>query len=225
MARVLIFLLTLLVETGVLAQNTPATGRDTVITADSTSAADLLAGLSETTESQPLLPANMVFTQRALWGQKGLLRVTGLAPLTAAKRERELKLRRTMLKTHQILGFATLGGMIAQGIVGSRLYKAKGPDYVKLRDTHEDIATFINVAYGTTALLSLTAPPPLVGQRRGINSIKVHRALAIVHLTGMIATNMLARRISGNAELKPYHRAAAFTTFGAYAASIIAIKF
>ncbi|GAA4410178.1 hypothetical protein GCM10023187_34480 [Nibrella viscosa] len=225
MPNVLLFFFSLFLWTGALAQNTPIPGRDTLMTTDSTSSADLLSGLTEATESQPLLPIKMVFTQRALWGQKGLLRTTGIAPLTAVNRAKELKIRKAMLRTHQILGFVTLGGMIAQGIVGSRLYTAKGLDYVRLKETHEDIATFINIAYGTTAVLSLTAPPPLLGQRRGINSIKVHRALAIVHLTGMIATNVLANRISGNFDLKPYHRAAAFTTFGAYAASIIAIKF
>ncbi|RYF65220.1 MAG: hypothetical protein EOO39_25230, partial [Cytophagaceae bacterium] len=71
----------------------------------------------------------------------------------------------------------------------------------------------------------LTAPPPVVGARKGFTTIKLHKYLAIVHLTGMVATNVLAHMIDENASLKPYHRAAAYTTFGAYAASILAITF
>ncbi|MBC3791609.1 hypothetical protein FH603_2115 [Spirosoma sp. LMG 31447] len=41
----------------------------------------------------------------------------------------------------------------------------------------------------------------------------------------MIATNVLAQMIATNANLKPYHRAAAYTTFGAYAASVLALTF
>lgn len=225
MTKALLLVLSLLAGIEVIAQTSPPVKRDTLINADTTASDALLNDLMDPAESQPLLPDRMIFTQRVFWGPRGLLRVTGLAPLTAEKRAKELKFRKTMLKAHQILGFATLGGMIAQGIVGSQLYKAKGQDYEKLKETHEGIATFINISYGTTALLSLTAPPPLVGQRRGINSIKVHRALAIVHIAGMLATNILARRIEDEFTLKPYHRAAAFTTFGAYAASILVIKF
>ena len=44
-------------------------------------------------------------------------------------------------------------------------------------------------------------------------------------LTGMIATNILAGQLEGHPELKPYHRAAAYTTFAAFAAATIVIKF
>ena len=130
-----------------------------------------------------------------------------------------------MLKLHQIGGFVTLAGFIAQGIIGSQLYNAKGEDYVRLHSLHEGMATAINISYATTALLSLTAPPPAVGQRRGLSTIKLHKYLAIVHMAGMIATNILASKIGDDASLKPYHRAAAYTTFGAFATAIIVLKF
>ncbi|MGA0556326.1 hypothetical protein ACO2Q8_06735 [Larkinella sp. VNQ87] len=200
------------------------TGSDTTIKAD---ANDLLAELADSSmDAQELLPKKMVFTQRAFWGPKGLLRLTNIAPLTPEGREKELKIRRTFLVTHQVLGFVTLAGFVAQGILGSRLYNAKGADYIRIKDQHSTMATLINFSYGTTALLSLTSPPglPTSSRRRGFSSIRLHRALAIVHLTGMVATNILARRVDSNPDLKPYHRAAAYTTFGAYAAAIIAIK-
>lgn len=195
----------------------------------SLSAADsLLADLtSDATGPTDLLPKKMTLGQRVLWSRKGLMRQVGISPLTPESREKELKVRRTMLVTHQVLGFVTLAGMIAQGIVGSQLYKAQGADYVRLHDAHTRLATGINIAYGTTALLAFTSPPrlPTSSHRRGFSSIRLHKALAFVHLTGMVATNILARQIERNPDLKPYHRAAAFTTFGAFGASIIAIKF
>ena len=193
---------------------------------DTTNAADaLLAGLSDSTAAEPLLPRKMLFTQRAFWGPKGLLRTVNIAPLTPEGRAHELKIRRTMLISHQIGGFVTLAGFIAQGILGAKLYNAKGQDYVDTKVWHQRSAAFINITYGTTLALSLTAPPPVVGARPGFTSIKLHKYLAIVHLTGMIATNILAGMIDEHANLKPYHRAVAYTTFGAYAASIVALTF
>ncbi|GAB4007848.1 hypothetical protein EXU85_32390 [Spirosoma sp. KCTC 42546] len=208
------------------AQDSTAVRRDTVIapTTDA-SANDLLAGLTDSTETQALLPHKMIFTQRAFWGPKGLLRTMKIAPLTSEGRVHELKVRRTMLVAHQIGGFITLAGFVAQGLLGAKLYNAKGQDYVDIKKWHERSATFINVTYGTTLALSLTAPPPVVGAKKGFTSIKLHKYLAVVHLTGMVATNILAHMIENNPDLKPIHRAAAYTTFGAYAASIVSLTF
>ncbi|MBC3785365.1 hypothetical protein FHK02_1821 [Spirosoma sp. LMG 31448] len=144
------------------AQDSTAVRRDTTIspaTVPDPSADDLLAGLTDSTDvGQPLLPRKMIVTQRAFWGPKGLLRVMNVAPLTAAGREKELKIRRTMLVTHQIGGFVTLAGFVAQGLLGAKLYNAKGQEYVDTKKWHERSATLINVSYGTTLLLSLTAP-------------------------------------------------------------------
>jgi hypothetical protein len=197
---------------------------DTVPAVDQ-SAADLLAGLSDSTTAEPLLPRKMIFTQRAFWGPKGLLRTMNLAPLTPEGRAKELKIRRTMLVAHQIGGFVTLAGFVAQGILGGKLYSAKGQEYVDLKRWHERTAGIINVSYGTTLALSLTTPPPIVGARRGFTTIKLHKYLAVLHLTGMIATNVLAHMIDQHPDLKPVHRAAAYTTFGAYAVSIAALTF
>ncbi|GAB3890695.1 hypothetical protein [Spirosoma agri] len=185
----------------------------------------LLAGLTDSTATPSLLPRKMIFTQRAFWGPKGLLRTMNVAPLTPEGRAKELKIRRTMLITHQIGGFVTLAGFVAQGLLGAKLYNAKGQEYTDTKVWHERSATFINVAYGTTLALSLTTPPPVVGAKRGFTSIKLHKYLAIVHLTGMIATNVLAHMIDTHPDLKPVHRAVAYGTFGAYAASIISLTF
>ena len=126
-----------------------------------------------------------------------------------------------MLVAHQAMGFLTLGTMIAQGIVGSKLYNGD----ISLKDTHESLAVAVNFTYFTTASLALFAPPKMFDERKGYSSIKLHKALAIVHLSAMIATNILAGQLESNPELKPWHRATAFTAFGAFAASMIVIKF
>ncbi len=221
----ILILCSLWLSCNLYAQDSTAIRRDSVPANPATSADDLLAGLTDSTEAVPLLPRHMIFTQRVFWGPKGLLRVMNVAPLTPEGRIKELKVRRTMLRAHQVMGFVTLAGFVAQGIVGSKLYRATGENYRRIKDTHEMLATGINIAYTTTALLSLTAPPKIVGERRGLSSIKIHKYLAVVHMAGMVATNILARKIQEDYSLKPYHRAAAYTTFGAFAASIIAIKF
>ena len=54
--------------------------------------------ISDENATPELLPERMIFTQRIFWGEKGLLRKTGIAPLNLKNREKELKLRRSFLK-------------------------------------------------------------------------------------------------------------------------------
>ena len=195
---------------------------------DTTATVDLLGDLNQTSqEKTKLLPDKMIFSQRIFWGEKGLMRSFNAFELTPEKRQKELKVRRTMLVAHQVMGMLTLGGMIGQGIVGVKLYNGDGSNYQKLKDTHEILAGVVNFTYFSTAALSLFAPPKMLNEHKGYSSIKVHRALAIVHLSAMIATNILAGQLEGpdGAKIRPYHRAAAFTAFGAFAASMIVIKF
>ena len=180
---------------------------------------DLLKDVMQQQDSAvELLPKKMLLTQRIFWGEHGLMRP--ISPLTNVNREKELKLRRGMLVAHQVLGFATLGGMIGQGIVGAKLYKATGQNYNNLKDIHEGLAAAVNITYSTTAFMSLFTPPPLINRDKKLSSIRIHKWLAIIHMSGMIATNLLAE--SGNKQL---HRAAAYTTFASFGAAVIAIKF
>jgi len=193
---------------------------------DTTATVDLLGEMNQSgQEKVKLLPDKIIFTQRIFWGEKGLMRNFNAFELTPEKRQKELKVRRTMLVAHQIMGMATLGGMIAQGIVGAKLYNAGPGNYRSLKNTHEALAAGVNFGYFSTAALSLFAPPKMLNERKGYSSIKLHRGLAIIHMSAMIATNILAGQLESNPSLKPYHRAAAFTAFGAFAASMIVIKF
>lgn len=126
-----------------------------------------------------------------------------------------------MLVTHQVLGFATLAGMVAQGIVGAKLYSG---DY-KIKDLHEGLGTAVNITYFTTAGLSLFTPPPLINRQvKGLNGIKMHKTLAVIHLSAMIATNLLSDSAE-NPKIKPLHRATAFTAFGSFFGAMLVMKF
>lgn len=183
---------------------------------------DLLNELTVSDSSAaPLLPNHIMITQRMLWGKKGLMRNFDAFELTPEKRQHELKIRRTMLVTHQVTGFATLAGMIAQGVIGTKLYNGE----YQLKDAHEAMSVYINIGFFTTAGLSLFAPPKMINERKGYSSVKLHRALGVLSIAAMVATDVLAGQLEGNPELKPYHRAAAFTAFGSFAVQIIAIKF
>jgi hypothetical protein len=196
-----------------------------VVLGQVTESDSLLADLDTVSSQEKLLPDKMLLTQRIFWGEKGLYRKIGIAPeLTAQNRAKELRIRRTMFKVHQAMGILTAAGMLAQGFLGAKLYKAGGDEYTRIKRAHEATALGINIAYGTTALMAFTAPPGMLN-RKGISNVKVHKYLSYIHLTGMITTNVLADKISDNFKLKPYHRAAAFTTFGTYFAAMAVLKF
>lgn len=167
-----------------------------------------------------LLPERIIFTQKIFWGENGILRKTGIAPLNLENREKELKLRRSMLKTHQILGYFTLGAMVAQGFIGGELYNATGDRYNSLYKTHKNMSKVVNAGYFTGAALSLFSPPPLVNKKtKGFSSIKAHRFLSNIHFSSMVITNMVS---DSN---KKAHKAAAYTTFASYATAVIVFKF
>ena len=171
----------------------------------------------ETVKDESLIPKRMIFTQRALWGNKGLLRKFGIFPLNVEQREKELKLRRSMLKIHQIIGYLTLAGMVTQGFLGGKLYNnwERG-----LYNTHKTVGNLTSISYFTGAGLSLFAPPPLINKKsKGLSSIKAHKYLASVHLSAMLATNIFKKR---NQQI---HKISAYTAVGSFAAAVLVFKF
>lgn len=178
----------------------------------------LLDGLfeGEMTMEEKLLPKKMIFTQSVLWGKKGFFRKTGISKLSLEKRQKELKVRNVMLKSHQIIGYMTLAGMVAQGIMGGKLYNGE----YELYDAHKTLGQWVTISYFTGAGLSLFAPPPLVRKKtRGFNSIKIHKWLAYIHFSGMIAINAYSK------ENRDWHKYAAYTTFASYATAVLVFKF
>ena len=183
---------------------------------------DLLNSLtSDSVASVKLLPDHMLPTQRILWGNKGLMRSFNSFKLTPENRAKELKIRRTMLVIHQGLGALTSLGMMGQAVVGMKLYNGDG----SVKELHEGLAMGVNITYFTTATMSLFSPPKMLNERKGYSSIKVHRYLAVLHLAGMITTNILADELESRPDLRKWHRAAAITTLASFVAAEIIIKF
>lgn len=186
-------------------------------------------GTIEQEEAVDLLPEKMLFTQRMLWGENGLLRRAELAPLTPAQRSREIELRRKMLITHQALGYVTLASMIAQGIIGGKLYNCDNCDsreYNRIKNAHETMAAVVNISYFTGAGLSLFAPPPLINRtEKGLSSARAHKWLASIHFSAMVATNLLAEEAGESQTGRNLHRIAAYTAFGSFATATLVLTF
>lgn len=188
---------------------------------------ELLKGLfdDEPILETSLLPDKMIYTQSVLWGKNGLFRKMGISKLSIDQREKELNVRNIMLKSHQVIGYLTLAGMVAQGIMGGRLYNGES----QLYDAHKKLGDIVTISYFTGAGMSLFAPPPLVRKKvKGFNSIKAHKLLAYIHFSGMIATNAWSKNDSElfpNVKKKDLHKYAAYTTFASYAMAVLVFKF
>lgn len=180
----------------------------------------LLNSIQATDTTQALFPKKILFTQKIVWGPHGLMR--GGKTVTPEIRAHDMQIRRKMLVAHQVLGIVTMAGFVGQAIVGPKLYK--DPGNRNLRSTHEALALTVNATYSLTAITSLFAPPSLIQRDKGLTSIRLHKWLAIVHLSGMLATNILAGQLEQHPNLKSYHRAAAYATFASFAAAMIVIK-
>jgi hypothetical protein len=170
-----------------------------------------------------LLPDQMSFMERGLWGEHGLVRGIGLAgPLTPESRKHELAVRRTMLSLHQIGGFVTLGLMGATVYYGQRTI-----DGHNTKGTHQAFATATIISYGATAMLSVLSPPPLI-RRDESSTTTLHKTLAWVHFAGMIVTPILASMIGRNADYERkahIHQVAGYITTGTLALSMIVMTF
>ena len=171
---------------------------------------------SESNTEINLLPDRIFFTQKVLWGEKGLFRLTGIYNLSPEGRQKEIKIRRFMLKSHQVIGYATFAGMIAQGIIGGKLYNGE----YDLYKTHKNLGNAVTASYFTGAALSLFAPPPLVNKKvKGLNSIKAHKILASLHFPAMVATKVLSDKDTDA------HKIAAYSAVVSYASAMIVFKF
>ena len=177
-----------------------------------------------------LLPENMSFMERGLWGEHGFFRSIGIAvELTPESRKSELSARRTMLTMHQIGGFVTLGLLGATVYYGQRyLDYSDGTD----RSKHQQFVTYAIVSYGLTGLLAVLSPPPFI-RRDETSTTTIHKTLAWVHVAGMILTPIVGsmiRKRSGKFSYDDlatahFHQVSAYVTTGVFAASLVVITF
>jgi hypothetical protein len=177
-------------------------------------------------EQVKLLPDHLGIIKKTLWGERGLVRIMNLSPLTPEGRAKELKLRRSMLIWHQILGFVTLGSMLTADFSGQMILNGNE----QYRSLHSAAVTATIGSYFTTAGLALLAPPPMVIRVKQWDAIRVHRLLAALHFGGMILTPLLAPN-GRNATIEDlrnkalFHQISAYTTTAIFATAILVIKF
>jgi hypothetical protein len=193
------------------------------------------AGAAAPRTTPRLLPDNISFMERGLWGESGFFRSIGIAgELTPESRKSELSARRTLLTMHQIGGFVTLGLMATTLYYGQKtLNDSNNPAQDRTdQNKHNQFVTYTIISYGLTGLLAVISPPPLI-RRNETSTTTIHKTLAWVHFAGMVLTpivgNMIKKR-SGRLSYidlptAHFHQVSAYVTTGVFAASMIIITF
>ncbi len=171
-----------------------------------------------------LLPNNMSFMEKGLWGENGFLRSAGLAsPLTPESRASELSLRRGMLVAHQIGGFVTLGFMVSAVYAGQKIIDGNSG----YRPYHQVFVAGTIASYSITGLLAVLSPPPVI-RRDEVSTTTIHKTLAWVHFAGMVVTpilgSMISRR-SSSTQKEHIHQISGYITTVALTAALITVTF
>jgi hypothetical protein len=172
-----------------------------------------------------LLPENISFMERGLWGESGFFRKIGIAsPLSPETRKSEIALRRTMLTAHQIGGFVTLGLMAGAVFTGQKIIDGRE----SYRSAHQGFIVATIGSYSATALLAVLSPPPLI-RRNEVSTTTIHKTLAWVHFVGMVVTPILgaaiSRRSASYSDQAHVHQVSAYITTGTFALSMIVLFF
>lgn len=172
-----------------------------------------------------LLPDKMSFMEKILWGENGLTRKVGLVgSLSPDEREYELDIRRVMLTSHQIGGFATLALMLTADYFGQRVIDGNR----RAGDTHQTLVAATIVSYSLTALLAVLSPPPLI-RRDEESTTTLHKTLAWIHAAGMIITPILGSMIGGrrhfNIDKAHFHQISGYITTAIFASAMIVVTF
>ena len=171
-----------------------------------------------------LLPNNMSWMEKGLWGETGFLRSSGLAaPLTPESRTSELSLRRGMLVAHQIGGFVTLAFMASAAYAGQKIIDGNSG----YRPYHQAFVAGTIASYSVTGLLSILSPPPMI-RRDEFSTTTLHKTLAWIHAAGMIITPILGSMISRRAsdtQKEHIHQLSGYITLTTLTASLITVTF
>lgn len=189
------------------------------------------ANTDDENSARRLLPEDMSWMEKFLWGVHGIFRSGELTP---QKRKSELALRRTMLTWHQRFGITTWFLMTATVLAGQLTLNGNR----KFRDWHSPLADATIIGYSATALLAILSPPPLIRRSGEHDTIFWHKLLAFVHAVGMIALPILANNIFSRSRFNGIrgperfnqararaHQITAYITYTAFTASIITIFF
>jgi len=154
-------------------------------------------------DSYSVLTDSLSFRAKMLWGDSGILRKVNLAPTDL---QSEMKLRKNMLQWHQRLGLLTLGAITYQFLSGKKQYSNNFDNFTSERQKKHKLLGYTTYGlYLSTASLSLLAPPPRK-QTKGISSIKIHKYLAIVHFSAMIAQPWLGYKAAKSTNPEDYDK-------------------
>lgn len=172
--------------------------------------------LADTVRS-PLDTLRMSTWERVWWGRRGLMRQVGLFPTHPDQPLDDLRqvahVRRTMLKWHQTLGLVTVASMGTTVIAGQLAASGNGSGF------HEATLPVTIGLYSTTAALALLSPPKPITLDRGggIDSITIHRWLAVGHIAGMLITPLLGE------DADTAHYAMGYATFATFSAAMLTV--
>ena len=150
------------------------------------------AALADTVVS-PLDTLRMSRWERVWWGRGGLMRQVGLFPTHPDQPLDDLRqvaqVRRKMLKWHQTLGLVTVASMGTTVVAGQLAASGHGRGSTKRRSPSRSgcIPRPLRSRYSLR-------PSRSTSGGGGIDSITIHKWLAVGHVAGMLITPLLARR-------------------------------
>lgn len=169
-----------------------------------------------------ILPEKISFMEKFLWGKNGAFRKIGLAGnLNIENREKEIKLRRTLLTIHQTFGILTWFSMAATVAAGQLWLDGK----LHSPSLHRTLKYPTIIGYSLTGLLSVITPPP-IERRIEFSTISFHKTLAWLHFAGMVATPILGRLILSSSDYYKsarFHQIVAYSTFTVFSISLLSI--
>ncbi len=150
--------------------------------------------------------------------------------------------RRSYLKFHQAAGLTTLAMLTGQVILGQYLMNERqagnlGEDYDRLQSAHLGLGIATFTVYSAAAISQLLAPK--IEEREGeFSTVTVHKALALIHGTGMLVTPFMGWYMTEQREnaqtlkdferidrLNTIHQATGYATLGALAGAALVITF
>ena len=146
--------------------------------------------------------------------------------------EKEIKRRRSMLRTHQVLGITTLTLMTATAIVGqfnyANTYGSHASGNGDLRVPHMVLSYTTAASFATTAYFSLFAPDPVERESSGLDTVTLHKIAVLGATAGMLAQAGLGFSAARSADaghptrpgdLAAIHQVIGWTTLGFMAAA------
>jgi hypothetical protein len=145
---------------------------------------------------------------------------------------RALRLRRTMLKTHQAMGLGLFGLQLATTVVGQLNWSDKfagGPNTAKYQQPHAILAYTNLAAFVATGAVALLAPAAQGARSGGFDRVTLHKVSMFTAAAGMLAQGALgiytARRegYQNQERIGTIHLAIGYATFAALAAGVGAI--